>query len=341
MSDTTNKSSNPNPKVLYVMASVVLLLLILLFLEFQFRYQTDKEVEGEIEHLWLAKDSLSNRIDLGIHQLSDSIDSTQHYIDSINSKLSQWVILMDNKLSRQLKRVEVKVNKIENQIGKGHSKGHSGGSSSDCDSPIATYHGIDFNHWGGDDLSKVLSDNKSITFAIIKATDGETYTNPNFKTDWEVLKKKKMIRGAYHFFEVNDDPQKAAQNYFSTVGHLGDHEMAPIIDIEESGIRGFVSKHIVTNRFKRTLEEVERLFGRKPIIYADQNVIRKYLTHSEFGAYKLWLASYSDKKPFPPKPWRKAGIFIWQKKGNVGYEIEIDLADLDQFHGQICDLWKD
>jgi lysozyme len=72
--------------------------------------------------------------------------------------------------------------------------------------------GIDVSdHQGTVDWNAVRQ--TGMVFAFIKATDGITWTDPDFATNWSGATAANLLRGAYHFYETDDDPTAQAQNF--------------------------------------------------------------------------------------------------------------------------------
>ncbi|KAG8709352.1 hypothetical protein FRC09_000723 [Ceratobasidium sp. 395] len=53
-----------------------------------------------------------------------------------------------------------------------------------------------------------------VEFAYIKATEGTTYTNPEFASQYNGAYDAGLIRGAYHFAQPADSTGAAQANYF-------------------------------------------------------------------------------------------------------------------------------
>src|SRR5262245_5178777 len=59
--------------------------------------------------------------------------------------------------------------------------------------------GVDLSHHQGRiDWGKVRA--SKAAFAFIKATEGATFTDPAFATNWSGARDAGVLRGAYHFF---------------------------------------------------------------------------------------------------------------------------------------------
>jgi GH25 family lysozyme M1 (1,4-beta-N-acetylmuramidase) len=77
--------------------------------------------------------------------------------------------------------------------------------------------GIDVSHYQGSiNWSSVKS--AGISFAYIKATEGTTYTDPDFSANYLNAYNAKVIRGAYHFAQPGSSSGAAQATYFATHG---------------------------------------------------------------------------------------------------------------------------
>ena len=84
--------------------------------------------------------------------------------------------------------------------------------------PSAAYpEGIDVSHYQGSiNWSSVKA--AGIQFAYIKATEGTTYTDPNFSANYLNAYNAKVIRGAYHFAHPDLSSGATQATYFATHG---------------------------------------------------------------------------------------------------------------------------
>lgn len=101
--------------------------------------------------------------------------------------------------------------------------------------------------------------------AFIKATEGRNVLDKHisfdsgFNTHWEETKKVNLPRGAYHYWDPEDDPKQQAKFFFDTVNATGDlGEFPPVLDVEEPGSG---------SKAKICIQEIEQLFQRMPILY--------------------------------------------------------------------------
>src|SRR6059058_3562356 len=72
--------------------------------------------------------------------------------------------------------------------------------------------GIDVSHYQGT-VSWPGVRSAGMCFAFCKATEGTTYTDPTFATNWPQMKSAGLFRGAYHYGHPGTDAVAQA-NYF-------------------------------------------------------------------------------------------------------------------------------
>src|SRR5512140_1154020 len=130
--------------------------------------------------------------------------------------------------------------------------------------PMATVPGIDVSYWqSGIDWPKVRATGQR--FVIIKATEGETYTDPTFNDDWNGARVSGLLRGPYCFFHPKQDPKKQADHFLSVIQAQNDRgELPPAIDLE---VTDGLTRDKIIPRVKLWLDTVEQALGRKPMIY--------------------------------------------------------------------------
>jgi lysozyme len=181
----------------------------------------------------------------------------------------------------------------------------------------------------------------SITFVICKATEGVTYTDPYFNSNWDLIRAGKYILGAYHFYRSDDKPTKQADFFWKVISAKGTTDIAPVVDVEQESLPA--DEEIDAGDFQADLltfmENLQEKSKRTPFIYTNHAFANKYLTDNRFSCYPLWIADYSNTHaPTLPKTWQEAGYTLWQKKNN--YSVDSHLSDFDVYYGKLSDLTK-
>ncbi|EDZ40651.1 putative cell-wall lytic enzyme [Rhodobacteraceae bacterium HTCC2083] len=190
--------------------------------------------------------------------------------------------------------------------------------------------GIDLSHHNDiADWSEIKS--SELSFIILKATDGMDYLDPTFTDRYNTLAATGMIRGAYHFYETNDDPNVQADWFIKNVP-LQEGDLPPIVDIER--VKAPVSNSLHRD-FKTFLERLEDHYGFKPIIYTGTNfwdhVMKEHLPN-----YRLWIAQYGADSPTIPDGWHT--WTIWQHTETQIVSGINGNTDGSRFNGDIDDL---
>lgn len=133
------------------------------------------------------------------------------------------------------------------------------------------------------------------SFAYVKATEGTGYTNPYFAADWSGIGNAGLLRGSYHFPRPALPMSTAidqARYYVSRVGTMqGANDLPPMLDLEAAGS---LSAPDLVQWARTWLAEVERLTGRRPIIYTGKWFWTGYLgSTTALRDYRLWLSDYN------------------------------------------------
>lgn len=202
----------------------------------------------------------------------------------------------------------------------------------------STAYGIDISRHQ-DKVINDLNAHDALTFVICKASEGADYTDPDFSFNWEHIKKRGLVRGAYHFYRDNDDPFIQAKFFLKKIKDLEETDLPPIVDIEDGSLTENTDKKNLQKNLLQHLQYIESQSGRKPMIYTNLHFADHYLTDKNFAQYPLWLAEYSNgKKPKLPKAWEKVGHKFWQK--SEGYKVESKVSDFDIFNGTRQELLR-
>lgn len=197
-----------------------------------------------------------------------------------------------------------------------------------------TTRGIDVSHWDGTiDWGKVAADNVAFTF--IKATQGTTFVDPEFATNWAGARDAGVIRGAYHFFEPAVDAVAQADFFVQTAGvpEAGDFPLT--IDLEKTD--GATDAAIAAGALA-FLQRLETLTGRVPIIYTSARVFDTELgTPAGFSKYPLWDANYTTLCPNISQPTWETWTF-WQDTDKAMIDGIGVGCDQNHFNGTMAEL---
>ena len=126
---------------------------------------------------------------------------------------------------------------------------------------ISKVTGIDVSKFQGNIQWDSLA--TKIQFAFCKATEGETYIDPEFEYNWNSIKENNIYRGAYHFYRSNDSPQKQADFFLKTVQPYLDSDLPLVLDIEQASIEASITKEQLTNDVIIFLKAIEKKTKKK------------------------------------------------------------------------------
>ncbi len=177
--------------------------------------------------------------------------------------------------------------------------------------------GIDVSRYQGKiDWNKVASD--GISFAFLKASQGVSYRDPQFLSNVQGARAAGLAIGAYHFLDAESPAEaiKEAQNLYGAITAAGGPDkflLSPVLDHESNP--GKLGKTELTAIAKAFLLEIERLTGRKPILYTSNSFAGNF--GAELAAYRLWVARYSTAAPTDVSGWSR--WTFWQySDGSAG-----------------------
>lgn len=194
-------------------------------------------------------------------------------------------------------------------------------------------HGIDVSRYqktiNWPSVQEMEFRNIKIRFAFMKATEGESLIDPQFRRNWLHAKKAAIPRGAYHFFIASKNPKRQALNFIRTV-QLKPGDFPPVLDVET--LNGMPIPEL-KQKVKEWLAIVEKHYGVKPILYTNASFYKDYLG-SDFDEYPLWVAHYLQKNaPRIERDWH-----FWQHS-ELGRVNGIDAkVDFNVFKGDSTDL---
>jgi lysozyme len=189
-------------------------------------------------------------------------------------------------------------------------------------------HGIDVSHYqktiGWKLVKEMEVENIRIGFAFMKATEGLTGIDGQFRRNWIQARKAEIPRGAYHFFIASKSGKAQAENFIDHVT-LQKGDLPPVLDIEQSN---GASVAALQQRLADWLMVVEKKYGVKPIIYTNVDFYETFLA-GRFDDYPLWVAHYLVKD----KPRIKRSWHFWQHSESGRANGINSFVDFNVFNG--------
>ena len=190
-----------------------------------------------------------------------------------------------------------------------------------------TLQGIDIASWqAGIDLATVPLD-----FAIVKATQGTGYVNPDYARAIGQVLGAGRLGGAYHYVAGGNAVGEADHFVDVVGGNVGRVILA--IDWEQGDNAAWGNVAYLDAVVSRVIERT----GVKPLIYCSQSVMPSIQGIASARDLGLWVAQYADNNPtgYQDSPWNEGAyncaIRQYSSHGQLtgwgGY------LDLDKFYG--------
>ncbi|MDR2940785.1 MAG: hypothetical protein LBV08_10795 [Clostridiales bacterium] len=186
--------------------------------------------------------------------------------------------------------------------------------------------GIDVARYQGEIDWKAIS-SQGIQFAFIKATEGSSYSDPMFATNIVSSRGNNIFAGAYHFFSSESPGKTQAQNFINIVSEYP-IDLPPVLDFEITKLEG--DTEYVTKEAIIFLNELEKYFGTKPIVYTTYKSYENYLANNLNG-YPLWIRDLFKEPEINGHDW-----IFWQycNRGRLeGIDEKQIYVDLNVFNG--------
>jgi len=203
--------------------------------------------------------------------------------------------------------------------------------------------GFDISHNYTIQWNKISPDMK---FVYCKATQGESFKDPQFNQYWQHLKTTSLFRGAYHFLSIEGTAQQQADNFLSCrIDFSRPNVLPPMLDVEDQTPES-LNQHILDDRTKFIqlitdwVAIVEKATNRKVVIYSYKNFFAEYLDDHAWPNCYLWLAAYQKSAPGLPKGYKNWDFWQYSQYGKISGETAGGEIDLDYFNGTIEQLSK-
>jgi len=198
-----------------------------------------------------------------------------------------------------------------------------------------TVQGIDISKWDGNwDAARTKA--AGVEFVFIKASQGKQ-SDPLFASNWQNAKAAGLLRGAYHYLDTNL-PGADQADYFAGLLASDRGELPPVVDFEE------ISPGLIPARAVAQLRDFVtqlKTHGFTPTIYTSATYWQAYgEKNSEWAAYPLWLADYTNTlSPAAPAPWSTWTFWQYSEKASgSNYGTESYGVDVNRYTGTAEEL---
>lgn len=187
------------------------------------------------------------------------------------------------------------------------------------------YNGIDVSkHQGKIDWERVAGDQK-IQFVYIKATEGASLVDKNYRKNITQARKYGLKVGSYHFFTSYKSPEEQFKNFQCQV-KKSEQDLLPMVDVEEAGNR-LASRSKLQQRLWTFMNLVKKEYGAYPVLYSQYKFYNDLLA-PDFNKCIIFIARYGSDVP----ALRGGGKYnIWQYTERGKVDGIKEYVDLDRF----------
>lgn len=153
-------------------------------------------------------------------------------------------------------------------------------------------HGIDISKYQGD-IDWQAARKGGVSFAYIKATEGGDHSDERFLANWYGAKMAGVPRGAYHFYYFCR-PVEEQVDWVKQIVPKDPEALPLVLDMEWNAhsktCRIRPEKAEVLRDMNYFLDELEKYYGKRPIIYSSVDFHRDRLVGQMKGE-QFWLRS--------------------------------------------------
>ncbi|OFP41347.1 glycosyl hydrolase family 25 [Prevotella sp. HMSC069G02] len=168
-----------------------------------------------------------------------------------------------------------------------------------------------------------------ISFIYLKSTEGKSLQNPYYKKDYRDAKAAGFKVGSYHFFTTKTPAAQQAHNFLKN-SSVKKGDFPPVLDVEPlpSQIHRMGGTKALFNAVRTWLRIVEKVTGRRPILYISQIFVNRYLPEAPDlkAKYRVWIARYGEYKP-------DVKLVYWQLSPDGRVKGIHGLVDINVFNG--------
>ena len=179
------------------------------------------------------------------------------------------------------------------------------------------YVAVDSSYTYNDTISKQIGV-IPISFVFLKATEGKEYVDAEYAKHCDWAERFGIPHGAYHFFNQRYATLQEQISNFTTNVQVKKGDLPPVLDIEQFGVS--------TDSLLMWCDAVEKHFGVKPIVYANEKIAAIHVDRSELKDNILWHARYGRT------PTRSFHIHQYSESGLIPaigkHEVDLDTLSM-------------
>lgn len=192
------------------------------------------------------------------------------------------------------------------------------------------YQGIDVSEWQGEINFQQVA-NSGIQIVYIKSSEGTSYIDPYFETNYQKARENNLKVGVYHYVIArNIEEAEQEATFFSSVISGKEIDCRLAIDFESFGELSVEQINQISLAFLRKLQQ---LTEKEMVVYSNTNDARNIFNQELANQYPLWVAEYGTEEPGYNGKWNVWIGYQYTDRGIIngirGY------VDRDQFTKEI------
>jgi streptogramin lyase/GH25 family lysozyme M1 (1,4-beta-N-acetylmuramidase) len=166
------------------------------------------------------------------------------------------------------------------------------------------------------------------SFGYARIGDGSTLPDADFAANWAGMRTAGILRGAYLFYEPNQDPTAQALALEGEAAY-GPPDLIPVFDVEVTDSK---SAAVIISGLQTAVARIKADLGVWPVIYTNYSFWFSTLGNpTTFSSDPLWIANWGVRSPLVPAAnWGGNGWRIWQFSDTGVVPGVSGMVDLDQ-----------
>lgn len=193
-------------------------------------------------------------------------------------------------------------------------------------------HGIDVSKYQGEiDWERVRD--SGVQFAWIKSTEGGDQLDSKFMRNWAAARAVGLPRGAYHFVYWCR-PWQQQMAFMERNVPVEPDALPPVLDVELTPTSPTCKRTLypepTIREMRGMLEEMERHYGKKPVIYSTVDFYAGILSGGALNDYPIWVRStkYHPSVRYAGRRWH-----FWQYQSDAHIDGIRNKVDRNAFFG--------
>ncbi len=199
-------------------------------------------------------------------------------------------------------------------------------------------HGVDVSKYQGN-VDWMAVHEGGVQFAYIKATEGGDRIDPKFLQNWNGAKAAGLPHGGNHFVYWCRPWQEQMALFEKTVPS-DPGALPPVLDVEATPTSPTCPRHLEREQtlrdIKAMLVEMERYYGKRPIIYTTVDFHEAIFYGNALGEYPMWIRSTKHR---PSVKYGDRAWHFWQYQSDGWVRGIPTRVDRNAFYGDTKD-WQ-